>query len=297
MKFLRQCELKIQTALYDSAGHALFVTFPPEISIEFDIRREALASAQSATFKIYNLSEKLRNQIFKDRYNTTLYRAIQFRAGYPNFMAICFLGNVWYCYSERTSVEFVTEVNCYDGGYGIQNGIVSAQFPGMSTFPRVVSTLAATLPGVSRNPILGATPSWSNPRGRSFSGNTWKFIQELTGGKAFIDNGQLKVLGDNEAFNGVVPVINSAMGLLGSPRRTNAIIECKLVFEPRLSVGQIVKLESITNSIYNGVYKIMGIHHTGIISPAVDHDTTTTVSLWKGTQLITTDGVTGSPVL
>ncbi len=61
------------------------------------------------------------------------------------------------------------------------------------------------------------------------------------------------------------------------------MIEFDMIFEPRFTVAQIIELQSETNRILNGDYKVMGFVHQGLISPSVDAPRITHVSLWKGT--------------
>ena len=69
------------------------VTIQPPYTIEFSIKREILATAQTATFKIYNLAEKTRDVIYKEWFNGADYASIQFRAGYENqFVPLIFKG-------------------------------------------------------------------------------------------------------------------------------------------------------------------------------------------------------------
>ena len=55
-----------------------------------------------------------------------------------------------------------------------------------------------------------------------------------------------------------------------------------MLFEPRLTLGQIINLQSTTNKQYNGLYKVVGFTHRGTISPAVCGDLRTTVNLFIG---------------
>jgi len=266
-------------------------------SCEFEIRRQYMASAQTATFRIYNLGEPTRNRLYKDQYDVTQFRAIQFRAGYASegFTPLLFNGTVLKASSFRAgaSVNFITEIEAYDGAFAMVNGDTSQAFAAGVDVADVIRNLNKDLPGVSASPIIG-TVEGKTKRGSVYTGNTWNNIVQLSNGLAIIDNGQLKVLGENEAIEAEIPVITSASGLLGSPRRTNAMIEFDMVFEPRFTVGQIVRLESETNTIFNGTYKVMGFVHSGMISPAVGGERKTTVSLWKGTAALVT--VPGSAI-
>ena len=83
----------------------------------------------------------------------------------------------------------------------------------------------------------------------------------------------------NEIIVGEIPVISSATGLLGSPRRGNATLEFDMIFEPRLTIYQLVRLDSTTQPLYNRNWKVMGIEHQGTISPRISGDALTKVTL------------------
>jgi hypothetical protein len=76
LKLGRQYLLKIETITNE------ILEIKPPFTIEFVCKRNDLATANTANIKIYNLSEKNRNLIYKDKYETTIYRQLEFRAGY-----------------------------------------------------------------------------------------------------------------------------------------------------------------------------------------------------------------------
>jgi hypothetical protein len=264
-------------------------------TVDFQIQRQNLASAQTATFRVRNLGEKTRNLIYKDRYAFNQYRGIQFSAGYDDIgTPLIFNGQIYQAYSERQGVDMITTIECFDGGYAMANGTSLITIGSGSTFAEILKKLNADLPFVSKDPIIGNFINRTS-RGSTYVGNTWNYLLQVSNGLATIDNGQLKVLQPNEAFEGGLPVITSESGLLGSPKRAATQIEFPILFEPRLTVGQIVELASSTNALFNGKYKVCGFTHAGVISPAVSGDRTTTVSLWKGEEAIKI--VAGTPVL
>jgi hypothetical protein len=287
MKFGRKYTLGIEVA----GGQKTELSLP--LSIDFDIRRQSLSSANTATFRIYNLGEKTRNLIYFDRYNITEFRAIQFRAGYESFTPLIFNGTVRQAYSYRAGVDMITEIEAYDGGFQMVNGFTSMTLGAGQAATQVLQSLAASLPGLSGAPIVGNFPT-INKRGEVLFGNTWQLILQKSAGLAGIDNGQVKILQNNEVIAGEIPLIDSSTGLLGSPRRSDALLEFDMLFEPRLTVGQVVDLKSSTNTLFNGRYKVMGFTHRGTISPAVAGTAHTNVSLWLGTQVFAT--IQGTPV-
>lgn len=264
-----------------TANKSLTITLP--ITLEFDIVRQGLASAQTATFKLYNLSAKTRNAIQKDYYNFTQLRAIQFRAGYyspaGDFKPLVFNGTVKTAYSYRRGVDFITEIEAYDGGFAMSNVnnvsfTLEAGATGRDTLLRLSKLM--NLPGA---PIIGNFPT-VNKRGEVMFGNAWQLIQQKSGFLACIDNGQVKALALKEVIAGSIPVISKQTGLLGSPQRGDSRLEFEMIFEPRLTLFQLVKLESESQPLYNRNWKVYGLRHSGTISPRVGGEAITKVSLW-----------------
>lgn len=259
------------------------VTIEPPITIEFEVRRETMSSSQDATIRIYNLGERLRDLIYKDRFVTTEYRAVQLRAGFETFpIPLIFNGTIREATSERNGVNFITTLDCYDGGYAMANSYTTRTFGAGATRKQIMEALSGDLKGQTGQPIIGNFPG-RHVRGSVYLGNTWNHLINLSEGYAIIDNGQLKVLQPNEAVEAEIPVITAESGLLGSPRRSSTLLEFSMLFEPRFSLGQIVALDSQTNSLFNGSYKVMGFTHRGIVSPAVGGEYATDVQLWRGT--------------
>lgn len=268
-------------------------------TLEFEISRQNTSSAQTATFRVYGLGEQIRNAIQRDPFQFTQLRAVQLRAGYdsPNgkFMALVFNGTVKTAYSWRERGVWMTEIEAYDGGFPMANGnsVAITQAPGF-TAAQTITQLAKLLPGMTGQPIVGSFPS-KNKRGEVLFGNIWDLIQQKSNGQALIDNGQVKALNYNEVITGEIPIISAESGLLGSPKRTVSTLEFDMIFEPRLTLGQIVRVESMTNKQYNRNWKVIGFEHRGTISDAVAGDLITSVRLWFTTQDL--QRIAGTPVL
>lgn len=285
MKFIRRCQLSVEVSPNAQGVAQSNLTIPEELTVEFEISRQSLASSQEATFRVFNLSQKTRGLIFKDPYALTEFRAVQFRAGYRDdpVLPLCFNGFMRSAVSYRPSggTEMITEIKAYDGGLAMANGFTSQTIASGTSVATMLSLLAKQLPRISGSPVIGAFPV-TNKRGTVLLGNTWALLLELSGGLATIDNGQVKALNYNEAIAAEIPVINSESGLLGSPQRSSTKIDVEMLFEPRLTLGQVVQLESRDSKLFNGTYKVMGFTHRGTISPAVAGACSSLVSLFFG---------------
>lgn len=291
-KFGRTYILQINPASQGQvAGDQVVIRDP--FTIEFDIRREELSTASTGRIRVYNLSEPTRRQIYKDPFDTTMYRQVILRAGYGEGAPVIFKGNLMLAASVRNegSTEVVTEMVVYDGGYDYSNSYID----GLSLaedFSRkdAIRVLAGRLEYVH----LGSVSEFPEvyPRGKSFMGYTMDLIRKETGGNCFVDGEVLHCLKANDCISGGIPLITSETGLLGSPRRYQHLVVCEMLFEPRLVIGQMVQLESGVNRDFNRRYKVVGVEHYGIISGSVGGKCKTKVSLWLGSSPLTVIGNT-----
>lgn len=98
------------------------------------------------------------------------------------------------------------------------------------------------------------------PRNKTFIGQTLDLLgREYGGYNIFIDNDEINILGDRDLIPGEVLVISDESGLLGSPRRANAYVECDMLFEPQIRAGQGVTLLSYTQTWLNQSYRIVKV--------------------------------------
>ncbi len=273
-KFNRVYELKVDVADQQQAtplrNAPSSVTIRLPLAIDFTISRQSVSSSQSASFRILNLPTDTRDAIRKDIFQTAQFRACVFRAGYSNasgtFMPIVFNGTVNTAYSYREGQDWITEIEAFDGGQAIANGTVALSLDAGQTAGNTLVALAGLLPGLTGAPIVGNFPT-TTKRGEVLLGNTWDFIQIKSNGLAIIDNGQVKALQYDEAIQGGLPVISDDTGLIGLPKLTPTMMELKMVFEPNLTLSQIVRVETSSQPKINKNWKVMGLTHTGKISP------------------------------
>jgi hypothetical protein len=264
-------------------GQKLTVT--PPFTIEFDITRNILSSANVSSIKIYNLSENNRNSIYKDKNNFALYRAVQLNAGYGDILPVIFKGNVSHSWSVREGTNFISYIEAYDGGFAFVNSDVASSYPA-GTPQRVIYEDMISKLGPTVSPGVIGNYGDSSSRGSSYQGNPADLITQLTGGAFFIDNEKAYVLKNEEVLQGSIEAISSDSGLLGTPIREETIVHFDMIFEPRLMIGQLLTLDSSTFKIINGAYKVISIKHRGMISDSVCGSAITTVGLLHGPSFI-----------
>ena len=257
------------------------ITMP--FTMSFRVVRNTFATANTAKITILNLSEDTRRKIYKDRYKFDIYKGIELRAGYgekKELLPLIFKGNIKQAYSKKEKVDYITEIEAYDGGFAFQNGRTIRSFAAGTSDKQVLKSLIEDLPGVDIGKI--GTFTSSLPRGNAMQGVTADLIKNVSNGNFFIDNEKAYCMQEEECFRGNIGEINSGSGLLGSPQREETLLTFKMLFEPRLQVGQFVHLNSETEKLFNGDYKVIGLEHSGTISDAVGGKCESKVSLFYG---------------
>lgn len=252
-------------------------------TMSFRVVRNTFATANTAKITILNLSEDTRRKIYKDRYKFDLYKGIELRAGYgvqKELLPLIFKGNIKQAYSKKDKVDYITEIEAYDGGFAFQNGRTIRSFAAGTPDKQILKSLIEDLPAVSVGKI--GTFKGSLPRGNAMQGVTADLIKNVSNSNFFIDNEKAYCMQEEECFRGNITEINSASGLLGSPQREETLLTFNMLFEPRLQVGQYVHLTSETEKLFNGSYKVIGLEHSGTISDATGGRCESKVSLFYG---------------
>ena len=275
-------------------NYKLVYTIPPEkegdqpteivcrypLTLELDINRNTLGQSSTATFTLMNLAKSTREKVFQDAYNINRYCFVDLYAGYNENMPLIFTGKVMSAYSgRRGNTEVTTEIQALD------NDIVQSY--SMHTFeaetPKkdILSTLVGDMPNVEMGAVGSLEGNINVPM--VIDDPTFVAINKLTGNHAFIDLNKLHVLQDNECLGDYgIYKITSSTGMLGTPRRQDAMLELDLIFAPEIQVGQLVEIDSSISTEFNGQYKVAGIHHHGIISGQVSGELITTLTLFVG---------------
>lgn len=275
-KWTRNYLLTVQVD--EKAKDYIDITMP--LTISFHIKRSINSSCNTGTITVLNLSEDSRRKIYLDNYKTMYYKGVELRAGYGNDLTtlpLIFKGNIQTAFSKRNGVDYETTIEALDGGFAYVNARSSRQFAEGTTDKQALKALAADLPHIQIGKI--GNFNLSSPRGNTVDGPTLDYFGAFSEKNFFIDLEKINCLLPNEGFEGNIKVIDADCGLLGSPLRQEAFLTFEMIFEPRLQIGQFVELNPKTETIYKGIYKVVGIEHSGIISDAQSGNCKTKVSL------------------
>lgn len=255
----------------------------------FNIRKGEQAFTNVANFQIYNLGETTRRTIYKDQTDYTCLTRIVLRAGYVDPLPIVFQGNVEWCtsYRQQGQTNFITDIEAVEGIFEIKNSFSNRNFPGTVQKQEVVDYLVKDLTsmGSPDNQIglsRGAIHQYKDVHFRKvLSGYSWDILKEETDNCCYISNGKLNVVAENEFIEGHIDEISSSTGLLGSPKQSEHYVITEMLFEPGLELSQFITLNSTSQRLYNGEYKIYSLNHFGMISDSVGGKCQTNVTLFS----------------
>lgn len=261
------------------SGNIVEITYP--LTCEFNVTRNNLASVNSASFTVYNLNEKTRLSLFRDSFDTTSFRTVEFYAGYANegtrVMPLVFSGTIRQCYSERVGQDYKTVVDCYDGQQALGSGFISETTEKGLSIKQLVEKSVAALSNI-KSAVVGAI-SGDSKRGLAAFGNPADIVKSLTGNNLYIDNMNAYVLDTTEVLSGQDIILTSDSGIINIPKKTETSVSLSMLFEPRIKPSQLIEIRFSLNKIYNGVYKLTGFSHIGTISGAVSSQVITDLVL------------------
>jgi hypothetical protein len=275
------------------AFNNIVVSLP--FTIEFDITRNSLSSANTCQIRIYNLGKTNRNQILFNAFNVGTFNTVTLEAGYapvsinategaalvaagapiPSLTTI-FYGNITEAWSVREGVNFITQIECYDGGFAYQSGDVNTSFVAGTPNQVVVQSLMALVPKTT----FGACSIFPGiiQKEEAYQGNAIQILDRITGGAFFIDKGKTYVLKSSDFVlrPGPVQIIDADTGLLNTPVLEQTMMRFETLFNPAIDVGSLVEVISITYPQLTGTWIVRSVKHRGTISPVISGTLITT---------------------
>lgn len=266
-------------------GGAAIIIQPP-LTVQFTINRSVMASLNTMDIAIFNLGEVTRQRIFHDQFDFTNYRRVIFEAGYGNQLSMLFIGSIFDANSARQGSNMITNITSRTGFFDVRATQTFRTIAAGASLKQVLTSLIGDFPNINKNPVIGDVGGEIFPRAVSLAGLTHYQLQELASPvRPYIDNERIFILKNNEIVTGDIPVIDASTGLLETPRRDDAYLSVTTLFEPRVQMGQGIKVISQVEKVYNGIYKVLGIQHQGIISEAVGGECRSTFSLLIGNKI------------
>ena len=251
-RFERDYELTVQV----TSGEAVVVR--PPMRVSFSANKSAVGGLNKLAVQIYNLTPTHRLALAKDAEDPKRI-AISFRVGYKDSMQLLFKGTIHRGTNAREGADFVTELECLDGGHDFLTGFTSATVKGKAL---AVDAVLADLPNTGKGKLTTLTDT---TRPIVLVGPPARLLDRLVGGGEtwYVDDEKLYILKDREVVSNFIPVVNAATGLLNTPTREASKVTFDTLLNPTLRIGGLCKLESISAPQMDGIYKMESIGYNG----------------------------------
>ena len=260
-KFGRSYRLTIDPK---DGGDLIVLTLP--LTINFTVEKHNLSDQNTCNIEVYNLSENLRNRIFKDRYNINVRRTIVFEIGYE-YLTTVFKGDIWEASSARQGTDIITMIESRDANVDVISTTISETYSSGKTMEDMFKFLIGKFPNLSVGGIGDFGPAPLRPI--TVNGNVWEIIKRYSQSQCFIEDGKVYVMKNNEYIDTEVAVLGVETGLLDTPRRDETFLTVTTLLEPGIRLMQLAELKSLILPVYNAKRQVVGVTHQGTISASV----------------------------
>lgn len=235
------------------------------LRVTFQITKTRDKSPNTAEIKIYNLTEKTRLSL------QVKPLTVELEAGYQESgLARLFKGDARTIDHERKGCDWITTIKCGDGERNMAISRVQRSFGAKTTAGQVLKQLAADLGvAVGNVPTVIADMTTVFDAGYVCSGRVKDELDRLCKSLGYewsVQDGALQVLVRNSYVGGMIPLIDSDSGLIGSPESGSpekkgqaGLVRFKCLLTP-LVVGGKVKLKSLR---YDGDLVIKRVKYDG----------------------------------
>lgn len=251
MRFERNYQLTI------GIGNRAVIVRPP-LRIVFAIDKSLDPSLNKAAIEVYNLKESNRLSIVKDSDDQERIPII-LQIGYNGTLQTIFQGNIERSSHQREGADFISTLDCLDGGTDFLYAFTSRTVRGKDT---ALSEILKDTPNTRRGRI---TEQRAITRPKVLVGNSFQLIQESLDPDEdwFVDNEQLYIAKRDEVVSNYVPVVAASTGLLNTPEREEKETTFETILNPSIKLGGRVQLKSATAPYLNDVYKVTKISYAG----------------------------------
>lgn len=238
LQYLRKISVIVATA----AGEGLdFADF----RVSFQVRRGDRQTPNSCDIRILNLSDATAKKI-----GTKEFTQISLKAGYEGNFGVIFQGQIKQVRKGRIDQKTTyVDITAADGDSAYHFATISlslaANFPPVDGLLGMIQSLAQA--GIQQPAKTPQISSNKRVRGRVFYGVTRDELRDFCNAndmKWSIQDGVLTLIPMTGYLPAPIPVISPSSGLIGVPEQTQNGIEMRVLLNPQIKIGQLVKLDS-----------------------------------------------------
>lgn len=214
-----------------------------ELRIRFSIRRGDISTPNTADIRVYNVSDKTA-QIVQDEFTR-----VRLEAGYQGNYGVIFDGTVIQVRRGRESqTDTYLDITAADGDSAYNFAVVNKSLAAGATLD---DQLGVCLQAMEAHGVtLGFAPPLPKqalPRGKMMFGMVRDYLDGITAAAAAkwsIQDGQLYIIPLGNYLPGEALSINATTGMVGLPEQTNGGINVKMLLNPSVKIGRLIRLDN-----------------------------------------------------
>jgi len=231
---------KMKIALAGASGDGLDFS---DFKCTFRVRRGDYQNPNSCDLTIYNLADTTANRIQNE------FTQMEIQAGYEGNYGLIFRGTIKQVRKGRLQQkDSYVAVTAADGDEAYNFSTMSVSIAAGTQPADAVSAFLSSMAkfGITQG-YVPKLPQNGNVRGRVYFGMT---KEELRGFATnyncawSIQDGALTLIPLTSYAPGPIPLLSSTTGLIGVPEQTQNGIHIKLLLNPSIRIGQLVKLDN-----------------------------------------------------
>jgi hypothetical protein len=237
--------------------------------IKFKIRKSLTKTPNQGDVYLYNLAESTRSDL------ETLPLTVQLEAGYDDEPRLLFLGDLHFGMSEEKGATWETLLQCGDGLRKYAHARCNRSYKQGTTVRQVLTDAVATM-GFKLPKELSSDTALDQPfrNGTVSYGPTRDELSRLLAAMGYhwsVQNGQLRVLKDDQVSSLQALPIDQRHGMIGTPRYGSPPksgkpphVRVKMELYPELTPGDLVQVKSKGfNHGKAGFFRIESVEHNG----------------------------------
>ncbi|KVM87644.1 hypothetical protein WT06_22110 [Burkholderia anthina] len=231
---------KVSLIIGFDSGEALDLS---ELRIVFRVQRGDLQTPNSARIRVYNVADNTAQKVERE------YSRVVLQAGYEGNYGIIFDGSLVQVRRGRESqTDTFLDITAADGDMAYNFAVVNTTLAAGSTPEDHVRVCTAAMGqfGVAEGyrPDLGGRPL---PRGKVMFGMARDHLETVARSTQTlwsIQDGKMQMVPETSYVPGEIPSITYESGMVGLPEQTQNGITVKMLLNPSVKIGRLIKLDN-----------------------------------------------------
>jgi hypothetical protein len=260
---------KISLVVGSPGGQALDLS---DLQFKFQVRRGDFQTPNSATIRVYNLSDQTVKKL-----QTKEFSQLVLQAGYEGNYGTIFNGTIKYKYKgHESAIDSYLDLVAADGDSAYNFAVINTSLAAGSKPEDHLSAISSAMEtyGVTKDDTQPPLSTNTLPRGKVMYGMARDYARVLAqsnGSTWSIQDSKLQLILQTSYRPGDPIVLTSASGLIGFPEQTQNGIRIKTLLNPSIKIGTRVQIDNASVQLFHFDLSIPG-QVTNTLVPKLDDD-------------------------